>query len=94
MNRRWLRHEGPTDVISFTLERHSPLEGEIYVNLDRARRQAREYHVRFAHEVARLVVHGALHLTGMDDRTGAQRRRMRRHEDALLARWFREGANA
>jgi probable rRNA maturation factor len=88
INTRWLRHREPTDVISFALEKGRMLEGEIYVNLDRARRQAREYRVTFGHEVARLVIHGTLHLTGMDDRSGRQRKRMQQREDALLARWF------
>jgi ssRNA-specific RNase YbeY (16S rRNA maturation enzyme) len=34
------------------------------------------------------VIHGTLHLTGMDDRSGRQRKRMQQREDALLARWF------
>jgi probable rRNA maturation factor len=88
INARWLGHREPTDVISFALEQGRKLEGEIYVNLDRARRQAREYRVTFGQEVARLVIHGALHLTGMDDRSGRQRKRMQQREDALLARWF------
>jgi rRNA maturation RNase YbeY len=88
MNTRWLKHRRPTDVISFALEAGRVLEGEIYVNLDRARKQARDYEVSFGHEVARLVIHGALHLTGMDDRGRNERMRMQRREDALLARWF------
>lgn len=88
MNARWLRHRGATDVISFALENGRTLEGEIYVNLDRAREQAREYRVTFGHELARLVIHGALHLTGMDDGSRRERDRMRRREDVLLARWF------
>jgi probable rRNA maturation factor len=88
LNARWLHHREPTDVISFALEEGRVLEGEVYVNLDRARRQALQYRVSFGHEVARLVIHGVLHLTGMDDRSSAQRKTMQAREDALLARWF------
>jgi len=88
LNSRWLAQREPTDVISFALGERPTLEGEIYVNLDRARRQAATYGVRFSHEVARLVIHGALHLTGMEDRSRAERKRMQRREDELLARWF------
>lgn len=86
LHARWLRRDRATDVISFLLEGGARLEGEVYVNLDRARTQARTYGVRFREELARLVIHGALHLTGMRDATPAQRRRMRAREDALLER--------
>lgn len=88
LNTLWLGHRRATDVISFTLGDGRTLEGEIYVNLDRARRQARSYGVGFGNEVARLVIHGALHLAGMDDRKRADRGKMQGREDALLARWF------
>lgn len=85
MNRRYLRHDAVTDVISFPLEYSGDrLEGEIYVNLDRARRQAREYGVSLAQEIARLVIHGALHLAGYDDRSPAERAHMTRREDYFL----------
>jgi len=85
MNRRYLRHDAVTDVISFPLEHAgTALEGEIYVNLDRAREQAREYGVSFPQEVARLVIHGALHLAGYDDRTRRERAHMAEREDFFL----------
>jgi len=45
INQKFLGHRGSTDVISFPLEEGPPTEGEVYVNLDRARRQARTYGV-------------------------------------------------
>jgi rRNA maturation RNase YbeY len=88
LNWNYLRHSGATDVIAFTLERSQTLEGEIYVNMDRARSQARTYRVPIANELARLVIHGALHLAGEDDATARARRTMRALEDAALARFF------
>ena len=84
MNRRFLGHAGGTDVISFPLGEGRRIEGEIYVNLDRARTQAREYGVGFAEEVSRLVVHGTLHLFGYDDRTAPLARAMKRREDRYV----------
>lgn len=84
MNRMFLGHRGGTDVISFPLGEGRRVEGEIYVNLDRARTQAREYGVRFAEEVSRLVVHGTLHLFGYDDRTALLARHMKRQEDRYV----------
>ncbi len=88
LNRRYLDHDDVTDVICFPLERGARLEGEVYVNLDRARRQAREYGVSFASEVARLVIHGTLHLVGFDDVRKQDAHRMRVAEDAHMRHWF------
>ena len=85
LNAEFLGHRYATDVISFPLEGGMNPEGEIYVNLDRARRQAREFGVSMRNEVARLVVHGTLHLVGYDDRKRADARRMRKREDRYVA---------
>jgi probable rRNA maturation factor len=89
MNRRFLGHDYATDVISFPLGEGDTIEGELYVNLDRARVQARHFSVTRTHELARLVVHGTLHLTGYDDRTVNARKRMSIREDEILTRLFR-----
>lgn len=85
MNREYLRHRGSTDVLSFTLEVSPLLEGEVYVNLDRAREQASAYEVTEQEEITRLVVHGTLHLLGYDDGTPASRRRMKSREDRYVS---------
>jgi probable rRNA maturation factor len=89
INRRFLRHDFATDVISFPLGEGDAVEGELYVNLDRARVQAHEYGVSRPCELARLVVHGVLHVVGYDDHAPQDRERMRKREDVYLARLFR-----
>jgi len=88
MNKRYLRHDYVTDVIAFPLGegRGAPPEGEIYVNLDRARSQARAYGVSFAEETRRLVIHGTLHLLGYVDSNARRKAQMTKREDFLLAR--------
>ncbi len=88
LNRTFLGHDYTTDVITFPLEEGLNLEGEIYVNLDKARQQAKEYKIRFTHELARLVIHGALHLAGYDDKTSRGAQRMRNLEERYLGYWF------
>lgn len=92
LNRQYLHHDYSTDVISFPLPDVSRLEGEVYVNLDRARQQARSYRVSFSNEVARLVIHGALHLAGYEDEGRAARRKMRHRENRYLKHWFADGS--
>lgn len=88
VNKRYLRHDYVTDVISFQLESGRFLEGEIYVNLDRAKSQSKKYHVTYGSEVARLVVHGTLHLVGYDDSTPRKRLAMKKVEDGHIDYWF------
>lgn len=87
LNRKYLNHRTTTDVISFPLtdEGSGTLEGEVYVNLDQARRQASYYGVTIKAEVGRLVVHGVLHLVGYEDNTAKQKVRMRELENSYLA---------
>ena len=84
LNKRYLNHNALTDVMAFRLGGTQQIEGEVYVNLDRAKSQAKDYGVSFANEVGRLVVHGILHLVGYEDRTQAQRRSMKKKEDRYL----------
>jgi probable rRNA maturation factor len=60
------------------------VNGDLVVSLDRMRDQARRYRVTPARELARLVVHGTLHLAGHDHARAAERGRMRRREAAAL----------
>ena len=62
----------------------APAEGEVYICLDKARSQAADYGVSLASEIARLAVHGVLHLAGEDDKTEAGRQRMEHLESQAL----------
>jgi probable rRNA maturation factor len=91
LNRRFLGHSGPTDVLSFPTDPRGwppgeprPL-GEVVVSVDRAREQALERGLKPRVELERLIVHGILHLLGYDDATPGERARMRRRENRYLA---------
>lgn len=89
LNREYLHHEGPTDVISFPLHQagHVPL-GDVYVGLEQALRQAEEHSVPSTDEVLRLAIHGTLHILGYDHPVGEDRERSRmylRQEELLRA---------
>jgi probable rRNA maturation factor len=87
LHREYSGVRGTTDVLTFELsEPKDELEGEIYICLDQARRQATEYKVNMTEEIARLAVHGILHLAGYDDRTKSGRSQMKKLEDRMLMR--------
>ncbi len=60
------------------------VSGDILVSLDRMAEQAKRFRVTRGRELARLVVHGALHLAGLDHHAPAERARMRRGEARAL----------
>ena len=78
----------PTDVLTFDL-RDRPdddvIDGEIIISTETAGRQAGSFGTDPGQELLRYAIHGTLHLIGLDDRTPAQRRRMRREENRILA---------
>ncbi|MBS4028027.1 MAG: rRNA maturation RNase YbeY [Ignavibacteriales bacterium] len=84
LNRKYFHSSKGTDVISFRLNEGKKIEGEIYVCLDQAQRQAPRFGQTFTNEVARLVIHGTLHLLGYDDQTDFQRAAMKSKEDFYL----------
>lgn len=92
INRRHLGHAGATDVISFGFTRATsadPVIGDIYICPDVARANAHSRSVGVRDEVARLVVHGVLHVLGYDHPDDAAREDsdMWRRQERLLRRF-------
>jgi probable rRNA maturation factor len=86
LNRQWRSLDRTTDVLSFGYDdgEGETVDGDVVVSLERVREQAKRFRVTRGRELARLVVHGALHLTGLDHQSAAQRRCMRAREDRVL----------
>ena len=85
VNRERLGHDWATDVCTFPMEEPF-LWGELVVSTQTARREARQRGIPFERELALYVIHGVLHLRGLDDRTPAGRSRMRSAEARCLAK--------
>lgn len=90
LNRQYLDHDYPTDVLSFVLEydeEQAFLEGQIIASLDYAVLEAERFGWSAEDELLLYVIHGALHLVGHDDHTPAGRAAMRQAEGEHLARF-------
>lgn len=86
LNREHLDHDYPTDVLSFPLSAPGGmLEGEIIVSTGTAISNAAEYGNRAEEELLLYVVHGMLHLVGLDDKTEEKAQKMRKAEAYWLA---------
>ncbi|MBE0647028.1 MAG: rRNA maturation RNase YbeY [Bacteroidales bacterium] len=89
-NKKYLNHDYYTDVVAFDLsENPEEIRGEVYISLDRVRENARIFRDTVPKELARVMIHGILHLTGMDDSTEKQREGMRKEEDRFLSTLFK-----
>lgn len=85
LNRQYLQHDYPTDVLSFVLESSDDyLEGEVIVSADTASRVGAEYGLSAADELLLYVIHGVLHLAGHDDHAEQDRQKMRDREQTYL----------
>lgn len=85
LNRRFLNHDEPTDVISFPLDDADGIEGDVIVSAETAIRSAARYDWPPADELLLYVIHGTLHLVGYDDLDDASRAEMRSRERHYLA---------
>ena len=91
LNRTYLGHKGPTDVISFGMRRDesaSAVIGDIYICPEIASRNAKRLKISARREIERLVVHGCLHVAGHDhpDDDSRTSSPMWRKQEKILAR--------
>jgi len=85
LNLKFLKKDRATDVMAFPLgDDEEEVWGEVYVSIERAKEQALIYNVSFNEELARLIIHGVLHLLGYDDRDESSKKEMKAKEDYYL----------
>lgn len=85
INSEYLAHHYSTDIITFNYSELSrSLDGELFISVDDAIENAKKYNVPVLEEIARLVIHGILHLLGYDDQKRSEKIIMKRQENKLL----------
>ena len=75
-----------TDVIAFPMhtKNEKSIEGEIYISMPTAKENAKRYKQSYGKELARLVIHGSLHLLGIEDDTNEKKEKMSKIEEYFL----------
>ena len=90
INREFLEHDTLTDIITFPLSTSGlPISAEIYVSIKRVQENAKLFNVSYENELLRVIIHGALHLCGYNDKKKVDKLHMRNKEDFYIKNFKR-----
>ena len=84
INNQFLGHDYYTDIITFDYTEGDTINGELYISIDTVRANAEEYNQDFPDELHRVIIHGILHLCGLDDHCDEDIKEMREAENLSL----------
>ena len=85
VNREYLGHDYYTDVITFDYDEDDVVSGDIVISLDTVRSNAELFGKEYDDELHRVIIHGILHLCGINDKGPGEREIMEAAEDKALA---------
>ena len=85
VNREFLQHDYYTDVITFDYCHGRILSGDIVLSLDTVRTNAEQFNTPYETELNRVIIHGVLHLCGINDKGPGEREIMEGEENKALA---------
>jgi rRNA maturation RNase YbeY len=90
MNKQYLNHDTYTDIITFDLSEENTeiILGDIYISIDRVKENAAKQSVTYHEELLRVILHGALHLSGFGDKTSEQKAKMRQLEELWMKKYL------
>jgi len=84
INREYLSHNYLTDIITFDYTENNCLSGDVFIGTSVVRSNAKKYRVTFENELYRVMIHGILHLCGINDKTEIERSFMEYEENEAL----------
>lgn len=84
VNREYLKHDYYTDIITFDYTEDNVISGDIFLSLDTVRSNSAQIGVPYEQELYRVIIHGILHLCGINDKGDGEREIMEREENEAL----------
>ncbi len=84
VNNRYLSHDFYTDIITFDYSEGNKLSGDIIISLETVRTNSQKYGTGFTEELHRVIIHGILHMCGIDDKSETASLHMREAENQAL----------
>lgn len=85
VNKEYLGHDYYTDIITFDDDEGDIINGDIVISLDTVRSNSEDQHTSYDDELHRVIIHGILHLCGIDDKGPGEREKMEEAENKALS---------
>ena len=84
VNKEYLKHDFYTDIITFDYSEGNIISGDIIISLQTVESNSQMYKTNFTDELHRVIIHGILHLSGLDDSSEEEEKAMRDAENNAL----------
>jgi len=88
INKSYLNHNHYTDIITFDYCEENKVSGDLFISIERVQEYSLKNNIEFNNEIHRVIVHGVLHLCGLNDKTEREKEKMRAQENKFLALFF------
>ena len=88
VNRQFLQHDYYTDIITFDNSTATRISGDLFISIDTVRSNAEGLGVAYDQELLRVIIHGILHLCGINDKGPGEREIMEAAENRALSKWL------
>lgn len=85
VNRQYLQHDYYTDIITFDYSRPHRISGDMFISLDTVLSNSQQFKRNYKEELHRVIIHGVLHLCGINDKGEGEREIMEDYENKALA---------
>lgn len=85
VNRQYLQHDYYTDIITFDYTEGNKISGDLFISLDTVKTNSEKFNTNYNEELHRTIIHGILHLCGINDKGPGEREIMEENENMALA---------
>lgn len=93
VNKQYLQHDYYTDIITFDYTEKDVISGDIFISLDTVKSNSLQFGTDYTEELYRIIIHGILHLCGINDKGPGEREIMTEKENEALAIWQKAKAS-
>lgn len=90
VNNEFLGHDYYTDIITFDYSEPGVVSGDMYISLDTVFSNSSKFHTSYDTELLRVIIHGVLHLCGINDKGRGERAVMEAAEERALEMWYKK----
>lgn len=84
INNEYLQHDYYTDIITFDYSEGDVISGDIFISLDTVKTNSEKFKTNYIEEIHRIIIHGVLHLCGINDKAPGEREYMTECENKAL----------